>query len=213
MRLTNGRGVSQDYGAGVQWFTRAALGGHAKAQYMLGVALSAGRGLDRDRGQAAAWFERAAVQGHARAQYQLGNTYATGRGVGKEPAWAVRWLELAAERGHPEAQFTLGVSFAAGLGVAVDNVAAAKWLMIAGKGGHARGKEALEALTAKMTSAEAARAGWLADQWSAGSRESLADAPTVRFVEGALKRLGFHPGGVDGDAGPDTRVAIEAYRR
>ena len=174
---------------------------------MLGVALSAGRGLDRDQGQAAAWFERAAVQGHARAQYQLGNTYATGRGVGKEPAWAVRWLELAAERGHPEAQFTLGVSFAAGLGVAVDNVAAAKWLMIAGKGGHARGKEALEALTAKMTSAEAARAGWLADQWSAGSRESLADAPTVRFVEGALKRP-FRKG-LSGRCRCDSRKVVE----
>ncbi len=213
MRLTNGRGVSQDYGAGVQWFTRSALGGHAKAQYMLGVALSAGRGVDRDSVEAVAWFERAAVQGHERAQYQLGDAYANGRGVGKEPEWAVRWLEMAAERGHMEAQFTLGVSFAAGLGVAVDSVAAAEWLMIAGKGGHARGKKAVEALTVKMTSAEVARAGRLAGQWSAGSRDSLAEAPTVRFVERALGRLGYDPGGVDGEAGPQTRAAIEAYRR
>ena len=48
VRLTNGRGVSTDYGAGVQWFARSALGGPAKAQYMLGIALSAGRGVDRD---------------------------------------------------------------------------------------------------------------------------------------------------------------------
>ena len=213
MRLTNGRGVSQDYGAGVQWFARSALGGHAKAQYMLGIALSAGRGVDRDGVSAVAWFERAAAQGHDRAQYQLGDAYANGRGVGKEPAWAVRWLELAAERGHVEAQFTLGVFFAAGLGVAVDTMAAAKWLMIAGKGGHAQGKEALEALTAKMTPVETARAGRLAAHWSAGSRESLADAPTVRFVERALRRLGHDTGGVDGVAGPETRAAIEAYRR
>lgn len=213
MRLTNGRGVSQDYGAGVQWFTKSALGGHAKGQYMLGVALSAGRGVDRDFVAAIAWYERAAVQGHARAQYQLGDAYANGRGVGKEPAWAVRWLEMAAERGHVEAQFTLGVSFAFGLGVAVDTVAAATWLMIAGESGHAQGKESLEALAAKMTSAEVARSRRLAVRWPAGSRDSLAAAPTVRFVEHALKRLGYDPGGVDGEAGAEIRAAIEAYRR
>ena len=213
MRLTNGRGVSQDYGAGVQWFTKAALGGHAKAQYMLGVALSAGRGVEREQGKAVAWFERAVVQGHARAQYQLGDAHANGRGVDTEPAWAVRWLEMAAERGHLEAQFTLGVSFAAGLGVVEDNLAAAKWLMIAGKGGHAQGNKALESLTGKMTPGDAARAGRLAGGWSAGPRDLLTDVPTVRFVERALGRLGYDPGAIDGVAGPETRAAIEAYLR
>ena len=91
-------------------------------------------------------------------------------------------------------------------------MAAEAWLMIAGEGGHGQGKEALEALAAKMTSAEVARSGRLAAQWQPGSRDSLAAAPTVRFVERALKRLGYDPGGVDGEAGAETRAAIEAYR-
>ena len=35
----------------------------------------------------------------------------------------------------------------------------------------------------------------------------------MRFVEHALKRLGYDPGGVDGEAGAEIRAAIEAYRR
>ena len=213
LRYTSGNGVKQDYAVAAGWFRRAAEGGHPRAQYMLGIALCTGRGVARDARRAVSWFEKAAAAGNARAQYQLGDAYANGRGVAKEQAWAARWFAKAAEAGHGEAQYTLGAVLGAGLGVPVDRMQATKWLAIAESSGHSEALTLRKAIYGKMTPDERPRAERLAAAWTVRPPTVFADAPTVRFVQVALVRLGYEVGPVDGIAGPKTLEAVARYRR
>jgi len=62
--LAEGFGGPADTGESAQWLKRAALRGHAYAQFHLGVLLSAGDGVARDDTQALVWLELA-IQGLA----------------------------------------------------------------------------------------------------------------------------------------------------
>ena len=57
--LAEGFGGPVDPGESAQWLKRAALRGHAYAQFHLGVLLSAGDGVARDDAQALVWLELA----------------------------------------------------------------------------------------------------------------------------------------------------------
>ena len=62
--LAEGFGGPADPGESAQWLKRAALRGHAYAQFHLGVLQSAGEGVARDDAQALVWLELA-IQGPA----------------------------------------------------------------------------------------------------------------------------------------------------
>ena len=62
--LAEGFGGPSDAGESAQWLKRAALRGHAYAQFHLGVLLSAGDSVARDDAQALVWLELA-IQGRA----------------------------------------------------------------------------------------------------------------------------------------------------
>ncbi len=59
-------------------FFSAANAGHAKAQYMVGVAYLAGRGLAPDRAKAAHWFLKAARQEHGASRREYCALYGVG---------------------------------------------------------------------------------------------------------------------------------------
>jgi len=59
-----GRGVAQDYGAAVYWYTCAADQGHPTAQYLLGLMYDKGHGVVRSDLLAYQWLNLAAA--HAR---------------------------------------------------------------------------------------------------------------------------------------------------
>ena len=62
----NGRGVPQDDAQAVAWWRKAAVQGHAGAQYNLGVAgYGNGDGVPQDYTQAVEWYRKAADQGNA----------------------------------------------------------------------------------------------------------------------------------------------------
>ncbi len=57
-------GVKKDYAKAVEYFTTAAEGGHAEAQYRLGWCYQYGFGVSKDLEKARYWFGKAAAQGH-----------------------------------------------------------------------------------------------------------------------------------------------------
>jgi len=90
-----GRGVTRDYSAAIDWFTKSADQGYAAAQYQLGMMYAKGRGVTQDYSIAASWFEKAANQGYVVAQYELGVMYLDGLGVARNHVKSHMWLSLA----------------------------------------------------------------------------------------------------------------------
>lgn len=213
LSYTRGRGVAQDPAAAARWMNVAAERGHAEAQYLTGAAYAAGDGVPQDHEKAARFFAKAAVQGHARAQYLLAQAFAAGRGVPRDGAWAARWYGKAAQQGHGDAQFAYGAMLAAGQSVVQDREGGYTWLRLAADGGHALAPPLLERLREEMPAAAVRRAEAAAERFRPVSAASLADAPTVRYVQQALSELGFDAGPVDGLMGPRTRAGLRAYQR
>eukprot|EP00617_Octactis_speculum_P014727 CAMPEP_0185747234 /NCGR_PEP_ID=MMETSP1174-20130828/5836_1 /TAXON_ID=35687 /ORGANISM="Dictyocha speculum, Strain CCMP1381" /LENGTH=292 /DNA_ID=CAMNT_0028422301 /DNA_START=334 /DNA_END=1212 /DNA_ORIENTATION=+ len=91
----------------VKVWKQAAVQGHRKASFNLGVVYANGEGLERDDIEAARWYEMAAEQGDASAQYNLGNMYRKGRGVDKNLEVALHWYRKAADQGHRSAKFNI----------------------------------------------------------------------------------------------------------
>jgi TPR repeat protein len=67
--LRAGEGVARDGAAAAEWYRKAAVQGHADAQYALGVTYDT---VEGDHAAAARWYRKAAAQGHTGAQCQLG---------------------------------------------------------------------------------------------------------------------------------------------
>lgn len=96
-----GYGLEQNKTKGLEWYQRAADGGHAEAQYVLsGIFLN-------DETKSLKWLERSALSGYARAQCELGVMLYCGVGIKKNEAKGIEWLERASTNGQPEAQTIL----------------------------------------------------------------------------------------------------------
>jgi TPR repeat protein len=181
----NGQGVPQDHSQAVKWFYLAAEQGNADAENKVGAIYFTGQGVPQDHAQAAKWFRLAAEQGEANAQFNLGILYHTGQGVPQNYAEALKWYRRAAEQGQPSAQGNLGFMYSNGRGVPQDYVEAHKWLSLAALSLEAIGAtiptdpgtfdaasekaaaaRARDALAAKMTPAQIAKAQKLAHDWT-----------------------------------------------
>ena len=149
-RYASGRGVPRDDSEAVRWFTAAAEGGLAEAQYNLGIMYLTGRGVPLDPAKGAWWYERAAEQDLAEAQFNLGTLYGTGRGVRRDEALAVKWLTRAANRGLERAQYNLGTLYEHGRGVRVNVHTALAWYQKAAEQGFERARVRHAALAKKM---------------------------------------------------------------
>jgi TPR repeat protein len=125
-----------DKAAAVEWFSKEAHLGSARAQYYLGFAYFNGDGVPIDKAAAVEWFRKAADQGHEEAQYYLGFAYFNGDGVTIDKAAAVEWFRKAADQGHAEAQNHLGAAYYNGDGVPVDKATAVEWFRKAAEDGH-----------------------------------------------------------------------------
>ena len=92
----------------VAQFAQAAVQGHVKAQYNLGVMYERDRGVVENQSCAAELLAQAAAQGYALAQLNLGKMYVQGRGVAQDERRAAVLFRLPAAQGIAEAQFNLG---------------------------------------------------------------------------------------------------------
>ena len=96
-----GRAVTADPAAAMNWWRKAAELGAADAQYNLGLVLLQ-RG--QNTGEALEWLDRAAEADHVLACFAAGTWYAARE---RQPARAERHLNCAARQGYAPAQYNL----------------------------------------------------------------------------------------------------------
>ena len=82
---------------------KAAEGGDARSQFLLGMAYAEGSGVRQDSAQAAHWWRLAAAQGEAAALCCYGLVLFRGEGVAQDKAQGFTLLRQAAKLGVPEA--------------------------------------------------------------------------------------------------------------
>lgn len=208
-----GRGVTRDDAKGQEWLEIAAKRGDARARYDIGSAYFHGSGVPQDYARAVQYLSKAAVQGHANAQFLVGEAFSNGYGIEKNPAWAARWYGKAARQGLSEAQFAYGAVEAAGVGLPKDRVSGHRWLTLAALQGHEQAVVLRLALSKQMTTEEIKEADKLASGFKPVAKNSLADQPTVMYVQFVLNSMGYDAGDVDGLMGPQTRNAISSFQQ
>ena len=113
----------------------------------------------------------------------LGFAYETGRGVAKNDSEAVRWYRAAAEAGNARAMNNLGLMLNSGRGGARNTIQAALWLL----------------------AAERAGLRWFRENPKRLRRETRIE------VQRLLRDAGHYSGALDGNIGPASRAALDAY--
>lgn len=92
----------------LDWYTKAALEGKAKAQFQLAQMYIQGQGTDPDDKLALRWMHAAAKQGLSRAEYAYATMLEFGRGMeAPQPEQALIWYKKAAQHGSPKAMLKL----------------------------------------------------------------------------------------------------------
>ena len=147
---------------------------------------------------------------------------------------ALAQWRAAAQSGDPRAMLALGRLHVQGLGVLQDYVQAHLWFNLAASRGEAAALQEREAIAAKMTPEQVARAQQLATAWrpvvgetaAAGSaagtpaagraKAEAADPPpprAIRETQQLLAALGYRPGPADGIWGDRTGRAYRTFLR
>ena len=123
---------------GQRWLQRAAEGGDARAQLLLGKLLLKGApGVPAQALDAQPWLEAAVKGGQAGAAHYLGLIHRQELpDQTRSPEKALQWLELAAKAGFAESQFLLGQMIMTGDGTAADPARARKWFEAAAEQDH-----------------------------------------------------------------------------
>jgi len=117
-----------DHRSSLQWYTKAAEQGDARACYRVGNAYALGLGTNRDGAIAMDWWRRAGEKGNLEAQLALAATYYKGELVAPNPAEAAKWYLRAAASGDANAQYIVGSLYANGMDLPRDPVQAYVWL-------------------------------------------------------------------------------------
>lgn len=173
-RLAAGKGTSQNYAEAARWYQRSAAKGFAQSQYRLGTFYERGLGVGKDLARARIWYGRAAEQGNVKSMHNLA-VLAAGHESAPDYKAALRWFTSAAEYGLADSQFNLGVIYENGVGVAADLAQAYKWYALAAKAGDSDAKGLRDALKAKMSADERAKAARLVASFRARVPNRLAN--------------------------------------
>ena len=115
MLYKEGLGVEEDDARAAEWFSEAAAGDLADAQYRFALSI-----IDEDPKGAVEDLESAANKGFVQAQCVLGDLYRDGNGVAQNYRKAAEWYSRAAESGDYYAQCELGELYEKGRGVRKD---------------------------------------------------------------------------------------------
>ena len=104
-------GTPLDLHTAAAWYNKAALQGHAQAQFNLSVALDCGMGIEIDQLEASRLRRAAAISGNSAAQYHLG-VLAERDANSPEALW---WYRRAANQGcnvfYVESHLSLATTF------------------------------------------------------------------------------------------------------
>ena len=96
----NGVEFSKNINLATEWYKKAALLGHTKAQLCLALILIKD---SQTQSEAISWLNKCANQGDAEGQASLGMLYALGKGVEVNLVAAHKWITLAADQGNEQA--------------------------------------------------------------------------------------------------------------
>jgi len=134
-RYLRGDGVLHDPIAALDWLSRAARRGHARAQHTLSMAYLSGV---TGRAPCAAWLAEAHAGSDAAAR-NVSLLYPGGLDLKADPALAFAWAKAAARRGLACAEANLGMLLTRGIGCKQDFAEAALWYRRAAEKGEAAG--------------------------------------------------------------------------
>lgn len=117
----NGTGVPKDRVKAMVLAEKAAAGGDAVGELILGNAYNAGLGGGAESSShSIEWWMKAAAQGNAEAEWRLASAYGSGKSIERNEGEFFRWSERAAEHGYAQAQAVLAGAFLQGEGVKID---------------------------------------------------------------------------------------------
>lgn len=176
---------------------KAAEGGDAEAQYLLGIAYNAGEGVTADPERTAYWLRRAAVRGFSRAQFAYGQRLYWGWGETEtNKTEGFDWWMVAAENGNASAMLEIGDAYLFGNeGVSGKDLAKAEEYFN-------------QALSLGATEAETA----LGRLYTVKATEAQKAGDTEAFEQANEKRLAyFGQGAQKGSSGSMYRLA-QMYR-
>ena len=126
--------------AALQWFARAAAGGHGLAINMVGRCYDLGWGVDVGKARAAEWYRSAALRGLDWGMYNYATLLTLGEGVAEDKAAALDWFRRAAAMGNAKSWNYVGSFHEDGWVVTRDMMEAARCYAIAARGGDFRGQ-------------------------------------------------------------------------
>ncbi|MCQ2496922.1 MAG: AAA family ATPase [Lachnospiraceae bacterium] len=144
-----GSGVVHDDYKAIDYYKRAAEGGHVEAQLKYAEFLKDGRGCDKDIKLSEKWYLKAALSGNARAQYHIGELLENGNdeeNIKSDINAAFEWYTRSAVKGCEEATEKVEGFYSHGYNVHQDIGAALKMLRAASAKGNAGAAEELNRL-------------------------------------------------------------------
>lgn len=235
-----GLGITRDERRAAYWYRAAAGQGVAAAQFFLGVMYESGRGVERDPVKSWMWFRLAADQGDEDARYRLGRiaevlsdedrarAEATLRGYreaksgpgaepsragdGPGPAAAGTAAGAPSPRPRPPAPAVRGDPLVFRIQGALIDLGYDPGERDGDAGSRTR--DAVRQFEADHGFRRRAR---LDERTLRRLRDALETgrpaASVIREIQTRLQQLGHSPGAVDGQAGPRTARAVEAFQR
>ncbi len=106
LTITNGdvaaaeaKQLAKRQAAAVDWYTKSADQGYAKAQHALAWMYLNGEGVPQSNDKAIELLSKAGAQGHFDAQFELGEIYRKGQITDTDYAKAIEWYSMASEQG------------------------------------------------------------------------------------------------------------------
>ena len=168
------------------WKAGTELGSPQSTAY-LAILYKNGEAVEQNSVEALRLFEQAAEAGNVSAMVFAAGMYARGEGTSQNNTRAARWYQTAADRGVAEAMLNLGLMKALGLGVKRNSKQAADLMMRAYRLGDQRARRALLDNAGTLT------------------------PDARREIQRYLRSEGLYRGSIDGQFGPATRRALEAY--
>ncbi|MEZ7195601.1 peptidoglycan-binding protein [Pseudodesulfovibrio karagichevae] len=205
-------------------YLKAARDGDAESQHELAKMYLNGDGVEKNIAEYRKIEELAVAQQYAPAMRTLGFILATGvEGVQPDPQRGMPLLKAAADDGDQMAHYMLGQIYSRGIVGVQRNyrTAAYHFAQVEEDGIPVTAEMKTAASLERMglqpwpvtTQAVNRSAGTQTAPRAAGSKYDLASVETRKYVQHALKTLGYYSMSVDGNIGVGSIEAIKAYQK
>jgi localization factor PodJL len=205
-------------------FLKAARDGDAESQHELAKMYLNGEGVEKNIAEYRKIEELAVAQQYAPAMRTLGFILATGvEGVQPDPQRGMALLKAAADDGDEMAHYMLGQIYSRGIAGVQRNYRTAAYhfaqveedgIPVTPEMKNATSLERMGLQPWPVTTQTASNsAGTQIATRAAGSKYDLASVETRKYVQHALKNLGYYSMSVDGNIGQGSIQAIKAYQK